>query len=171
MPSFDGVSMPLKSTSDLADLTGLSREVVGKKLRGLTYESGLRNARMYNSVEALPLLYEVPTDTVDLNQARAKLAEKQVEKIDFDINMKSGSFVPYDVMLSAAQRVFVAFRTRISSIPSKLAPRIAGMTDPVDIEEILEKHLHESLEELSDLREFIEQFDRAPTVVRGGKKS
>lgn len=110
-------------------------------------------------------------EVVDLNMARARLAEKQVEKIDFDMTLKSGSFIPFETMLSHAQRVFVAFRTRICSIPTKLAPKIASMDDPIDIEEALEEHLNEALDELHDLDNFIKQFDSGPTLIRGGEES
>lgn len=160
--------MPLHSVTDLSDLTGMSRERVSRKLRDLPYETGYRNARMYNSIQALPMLYEFNNEAVDLNMARAKLAQKQVQKIDFDMEMKSGNFIPYDIMLAAAQRIFVAFRTRVCSIPTKIAPKVAAMDDPIDVEELLEDHLNEALDELNDLGTFIEQF--GPRAAdRGGK--
>jgi hypothetical protein len=165
--------MSLESIAKLADLTGLSRESVSRKLRGLPFHTGERNSKLFESQDVLPVLYGLDEreEAVDLNAARAKLAEKQVEKIDFDMELKSGAFIPYDVMLSQAQRVFVAFRTRICSIPTKLAPKVASMDDPIDVEEALDEHLTEALEELHDLGEFIKRFDSGPTLVRGSKKS
>lgn len=164
--------MPLQSIAQLSGLTGISRETVSKKLRELPNELGVRNAKLYDSVKALPMLYNVQTDAEDLNAARAKLANKQVEKLDFDMDIKSGAFIPHDPMLSEAQRVFTAFRTRLSSAPTKLAPKACDMTDPIDIEELIEDYINEALEEFSDLKSFISRFSRPPTLVRGsGDKS
>jgi hypothetical protein len=162
--------MPLHSIADLSALTGISRETVSKKLRELPYELGARNSKLYDSVKALPVLYNVQGDGEDLNVARARLAIKQVEKIDFDMDIKSGGFVQSSVMLDETNRVCTAFRTRLSSTPTKVAPKVAEMDDPIDIEELLEEHINEALEEFSDLRTFIERFTRSPTLVRGGRK-
>lgn len=162
--------MSLESIAKLADLTGVSRETVSKKIRGIPFESGHRNSKMYDSTVVLPILYDIQVETVDLNQARAKLAEKQIEKIDFDMVMKSGSFIPYDLMLAHAQRVFVAFRTRMSSIATKIAPKVAHMTDPIDIEEIVEEYVNEALEELTDLEQFIGKFKPAAVADTSGGK-
>lgn len=154
----------------MASLTGISRETVSKKLRGFPYTEGKGNSKLYDSIDALPLLYGRANEVVDLNAARAKLAEKQVEKIDFDMELKSGNFIPYEIMLSHAQRVFVAFRTRMSSIPTKIAPKIAEISDPIDIEEEIEQYLNEALEELIDLDRVIRQFG-GPTAIGGGAES
>ena len=155
----------------LSDLTGLSRSAISHKLRGVPFHSGERNSKLFESQDVLPMLYSLEErEVVDLNMARARLAEKQVEKIDFDMTLKSGSFIPYETMLSHAQRVFVAFRTRICSIPTKLAPKIASMEDPIDVEEALEETLNEALDELHDLTDFIEQFNRRPAIVAGSEE-
>lgn len=129
----------------------------------MPFQSGKRGAKIYETVDALPALYRIDQKVLDLNMARAQLAQKQVEKIDFDMTLKTANLIPYDPMLQAAQRIFVAFRTRICSIPSKLAPKLAGLTDPIDVEEALEEHLNEALDELHDLRAYIERF--SPGVV------
>lgn len=165
--------MSLESIAKLSDLTGLSREAVSRRLRGIPFITGQRNSKLFESQEVLPLLYglDAREEAVDLNAARAKLAEKQVEKIDFDMELKSGSFIPYDLMLSQTQRVFVAFRTRICSIPTKIAPKVAALDDPIDVEEALDDHLKEALEELTDLATFIEQFNSGPTLVSSSEES
>lgn len=154
--------MSLESIAKLADLTGISRETVSKKLRGFPFISGERNSKLYDSIEVLPLLYGQSNQVADLSAARARLAEKQVQKIDFDMDLKSGNFIPYETMLTHTQRVFTAFRTRMCSIPTKIAPKIAELSDPIDIEEALEEYINEALEELVDLRGFIEQYGDAP---------
>jgi hypothetical protein len=161
--------MSLESIAKLSDLTGMSRESISRKLRGYPFVTGERNSKLFQSEEVLPMLYGIgDVDGVDLNVARAKLAEKQIEKLDFDMELKSGALIPYDIMLSQTQRVFTAFRTRICSIPTKLAPKVVELDDPIDVEEALEDHLNEALEELTDLGTFIKQFDRGPTLVRSG---
>ena len=153
--------------SDLADLTGLTRQVVAKKLRGLEHGTGKYGAKLYESAQVLPILYEIDNldRSVDLNQARARLAEKQMEKIDFELDLKRGGFIPFNEILEAGSRIFTSFRTRLLSIPTKGAPRIAGIDDPIEVQEIFEEYLLEALNELEDLREFIERYRPADEGV------
>ena len=159
----------MQSIIELADLTGKSRNTIAGILRGQPFHAGPRNSKQFESVVMLPLIYGLASeDILDLNEARAKLAVKQVEKIDFDMDLKAGSYIPYDEMLHAMQRIFVAFRTRMLSIPTKSAPLIATESDPINIQELLEEYISEALDELTDLKEFIQQYDNKPTVVGGG---
>ena len=63
----------LLSINQLWDLTGRERKTVTKKLENLTFIAGEKSAHLYESSQALPLIYSVD----NLEAARAKQALSQ----------------------------------------------------------------------------------------------
>ena len=41
----------------MAELTGIHRDTISKRLADLPFEAGLKGAHLYESTEALPLIY------------------------------------------------------------------------------------------------------------------
>ena len=73
----------LQSISQLSALTGIHRGTVSKLLKDLPAHPGKKNAIVYESMEALPVLYQStpgktkgPAD-LDLSRERARLAHHQ----------------------------------------------------------------------------------------------
>lgn len=153
---------------EMIELTGLGRETISARLKGLDFKMGRRNAKMFDSREALPALYGTDGAT-NLSQAKTVLAQKQAEKLDLDMDIKRGGVIHYQPMLEMMQRTFVAFRTKMLSIPTKAAPKVVDETDPVNVQILLEELVWEALEEISDLVEYVKQLDS--THDGGGEKS
>ena len=63
----------LKSVNQLSELTGRDRRTIKKQLEDLRFEAGEKGAHLYESSEALPLIYRVN----NLESARAKQALSQ----------------------------------------------------------------------------------------------
>ncbi len=57
----------------MAELTGVHRDTISKRLADLPFEAGKKGAKLYESTEALPLIYAVD----NLEAARAKQALSQ----------------------------------------------------------------------------------------------
>ena len=63
----------LKSINQLAELTGRDRRTIKKQLEDLHFVDGEKGAHLYESTEALPMIYRVD----NLESARAKQALSQ----------------------------------------------------------------------------------------------
>src|SRR5213592_5123443 len=68
-----GNAKMLKSVNQLAELTGRDRRTIKKQLQDLRFVDGEKGAHLYESSEALPLIYRVD----NLESARAKQALSQ----------------------------------------------------------------------------------------------
>jgi hypothetical protein len=68
-----------QSITELNLLTGIDRRRIGKTLANTTPEDGPKGALLYETTEALPLLYASPADgdSYDLTAERARLAHHQ----------------------------------------------------------------------------------------------
>src|SRR5213080_3841216 len=65
-----GNAKMLKSVNQLAELTGRDRRTIKKRLLNLPFVDGEKGSHLYESTEALPLIYRVD----NLESARAKQA-------------------------------------------------------------------------------------------------
>lgn len=74
---------------------------------------------------------------------KAKLARLKYEQ-------QAGELVPKGTVDRQAQDVGKMIRTRLEAIPARLAPTVAGMSDPVDVAERLRVEINQLLVDLSD---------------------
>lgn len=133
-------------------MTGISRETVSKKLRGLPFEDGPRASKIYDTTVALPKLYVSDSeDVIDLTQARAKLATKQTQKIDLDMELRRGDYVVRSDVKDAIVAMLIAFRAKMLGIPTKAVPQLKVAKDGTEQEQILLELIHDALKELRDL--------------------
>lgn len=144
--------MSMMHVGQLAELTGLNRETVKKRVSDLKYEDGPRNSRLYDSREALPKIY-LPEDSkvIDLNQARANLATRQTEKIELDMELRRGDYVVRSEVRDAIIAMLTAFRAKMLGLPTKAVPQLKVAKDGVEQEQIILELVHDALKELRDL--------------------
>lgn len=85
----------------------------------------------------------------NLRQVRARKLEIEIEQKQFDLDKERNLYVRIDKVAQIAERVFSTVRTQLLSIPSKVAPILAGINDPVEVNTILDDYIRECLDEMS----------------------
>lgn len=151
--------MSLESISWYSEKTGFTRETCAKRLANVPFQDGPKAAKLYETREALPALFEVPQggQQMDLARERALLAKSQRTKLDMEIEVLRGKLLPADKVESAWAALAAAFRARMLSLPSKCAPMTTGLANVAEVERVIEESVHDALDELSigDLAERI----------------
>jgi hypothetical protein len=143
--------MSLESISWYSEKTGFTRETCAKRLANVPFQDGPKAAKLYETREALPALFEVPQggQQMDLARERALLAKSQRTKLDMEIEVLRGKLLPADKVESAWASLAAAFRARMLSLPSKCAPMAVGAAKVIDAERLIEDAVHDALNELS----------------------
>lgn len=111
--------------------------------------------------EAKPGLYDMkPTvqaylaylrnNTGDLNQQRAELTKTKKELAKLELDERKGDLHRTEDIEQALATMLMNFRTKVMSMPAKLAKTLASMSDNAEIYDLLKKETDEALDELSD---------------------
>ena len=88
----------------MAELTGVHRDTISKRLADLPFEAGKKGAKLYESTEALPLIYAVD----NLEAARAEQARSQaaLNKVREEVLRKER--IPIQIVLDTMDEIFQA---------------------------------------------------------------
>src|SRR5947199_10862022 len=99
-----GNAKMLKSINQLAELTGRDRRTIKKQLEDLHFVDGEKGAHLYESTEALPLIYAVD----NLEAARAEQARSQaaLNKVREEVLRKER--IPIQIALDTMDEIFQA---------------------------------------------------------------
>lgn len=87
---------------------------------------------------------------LNFQEEKARLTKMQADKAEMEVKELAGELVPVEDMLNAWQEILMGCKGKILSIPSKLATLVVDIDDPAEAQELIEFHLREALEELSD---------------------
>lgn len=141
----------------IADLTGSTRRTVLKRCQDLERRPGKGREFLFESREALPVMFGLSTngttlfqDKNALDKERTRLASAQADKTELEVEVIKGNLIPTDMVKEAVGSMISAFRSRALSIPTKAANHVVMMADPVQVEELLRRYIYEALEELSE---------------------
>ncbi len=143
--------MSFENISRLADLTGRSRATVVKLLAPLTPVIEGK-AHLYETRDALPLIYEIDTGgaaNFDLTAERARLAFHQANEKELQVKQLQGDLIPADAVLEEWQKMLSSMRSKLLSIPGKTAHLVIAAEKYQEAERILRVQIHEALMELS----------------------
>lgn len=89
-------------------------------------------------------------NTGDLNQQRAELTKTKKELAKLELDERKGDLHRTEDIERALTTMLMNFRTKVMSMPAKLAKTLAGMSDNAEIYDLLKKETDEALDELSD---------------------
>lgn len=138
----------LWSLNAAATELGIDRRTLGKRLDGLEPDGG-SEARpawlMKNIFEKLSLR----SKSSDLDEERTRLARAQADAKEVENRARNGELIEVAVMDMTVIAAFARVRSRLLSMPSKLAP-ILCPDAPADAEAVLVQHVHEALRELAE---------------------
>lgn len=84
-----------------------------------------------------------------LEKERARLAREQADNMALKNAVLRGELVPRGAFESELGKVFVAFRSRVMSIPDKAAPQVVGLNSIPEAKKLLGAFCDEALSELS----------------------
>lgn len=88
-------------------------------------------------------------DNYDLTVERARLAKEQADAKEMDNAVTRGELVAASEVVAQWRGEFARAKSKLLSMPSKLAPLMVGVKTPAEAQSILETVVWEALNELS----------------------
>ena len=138
--------------SQLSDWTGLDRRTVKRRLEGLPFDDGGRAGHHYESRDALKRLYlgEITTDeTLDPQQERAQLDAARRRLAELEYQRRRGELIESDVVENHWVKMASNCRSRLLTLPSRLATAVVACTTVPEIEKSAKAIIYEALAELA----------------------
>jgi hypothetical protein len=86
----------------------------------------------------------------DLIEERIRLTRAQANQKEWDLKVTQGEFIHVDTAMQLWGQVAQSMRSKLLSIPSKLAPLVIGCSGLSEIKETAEKLIHEVMEEIAN---------------------
>lgn len=147
--------MSLETIGRLSELTGRAVDTVTKRVSGLAFTAKGTRTRLFESQEALPLIYDMGEGgaTVrDLTAERARLSAAQANKVEMEVEVLRGNLFKGDDIRRDLGEMITAARARLLAIPTRAAQQIAPPDKFVEVADILTLLIEEALIELSNFR-------------------
>src|SRR5213592_2819876 len=120
-----GNAKMLKSINQLAELTGRDRRTIKKQLEDLHFVDGEKGAHLYESTEALPMIYRVDK----LESARAKQALSQASLNAVREEELRKERVPLQLVLDEMDSLFQAMGAILKNVKELSPSRINEIFD------------------------------------------
>lgn len=142
-----------QSINQLANLTGIDRRTIGKRLESLPSKPGPNRAKLYSSADALPLLYGIGNSDgarLDPAQERARLDRCRSELAELDLARKRDELLDANDVQGAWLRIVGNAKARLLAIPTRIAGELSDEAEPRQCERIIKDALREALTELAD---------------------
>lgn len=142
----------LLSISELADLTGRDRKDVSRKLEPLSHQAGPKNAKLYDSIEALELLFEARSSNElqrQIDEANLEVARRRAQKLAIENKVKEGLLVHIEDIAAVVEREYAAVRAGFLALGNRLAKDLMALQTPVAIKNRIDSEVNAVLSELS----------------------
>ena len=98
-------------------------------------------------------------ERIDYNAERAKLVKAKRENEEYDLRLKRRELHTSEEIERVIETLLINFRSRLSSIPSKLAPILSKKRDTAEIASLIKYQIDEALTELSEFEGMEEAAD------------
>ena len=102
----------------LAELTGVHRDSISKRLVNLPFEAGKKGAKLYSSADALAAIYK--TDSLEAARAEQARSAAELNKIRAEDLRKTR--IPIQIVLDATDQVLQATASILKSEAARGAP-------------------------------------------------
>ena len=142
----------LVNIDHIIGLTGSTRRTILRKLGDLKPVDGPARSKMYESKDALPILYgqhTSPSGKKTLESERTRLATSQAEKMEMEVEVMKGNLLPADEYQEKLETMISAFKSRMLGLPIKAAATVVTLTDEREAEVVIRDYVYEALSELS----------------------
>jgi DNA-binding Lrp family transcriptional regulator len=103
----------------IAELTGVHRDTISKRLADLPFEAGKKGAKLYSSEEALAAIYK--TDSLEAARAEQARTAAQLNAIRADVLRKTR--IPIAIVAQAYDEIFQAIAATLKAAEGKLLSR------------------------------------------------
>ncbi len=155
----------LVNIDHIVDLTGSTRRTVVKRCINLTRVAGEGRSILYESKDALPLMFGVGlknSDKVTLESERTRLASAQATKTELEVEVIKENLIPANQVREVVDAMVTNFRAKMLSLPSKAAHAVLPLADHAEAEDVLREYIREALLELSeyDSKQYCTQNDK-----------
>lgn len=90
------------------------------------------------------------TEKDPLYQEKVRETKARADKLEIENQVTAGELTLVDQVQKTWSNYIMNSRSRLLAIPSKLALELSGMNDPNQIQDRIEKEVHEALKELSN---------------------
>lgn len=158
--------MKLYTAKAISRRLGIPEDEVAALTKAGVIRDGLKKPNLYAMEEtARELLSEYrkseeKRENVDYKNERAKLMRIRRLNEEYDLQLREGELHRTDDIELTISKMITAFKSRVTAIPAKAAPMVAGMSDTADIFDALQQLANEALIDLSDLENLFAQEDK-----------
>ena len=94
---------------------------------------------------------EAREQSADYQAERARLMRVKRQSAEYDLGIREGALHRTEDLELALSKMLVSFKSRVRSIPARVSPQAAKMTNQEDIFDLLKQVTDEALQELSDV--------------------
>ena len=110
----------------------------------------------FDPVEAIPayINYKVnaiKTQLTTAGAARGRLADAKASIAEMEMAQLKASLIPADAAFAAYREAAEIAKTRLNTIPSRCAPRLATVKNAVEAQAVIADEIEQALTELSNL--------------------
>ena len=147
-----GVNPCHQSLSQLSRLTGKAQATIRKRLIGLDPVHREGQAIIYDSRQALKLIYDPKStvgEAINYETEKARAEKNKADKLEMQNAVTRGELVERSEVLADLQKSFAAVRAKLLAIPTKAAPVIITLGDASLAQSTLKKFVHDALDELT----------------------
>lgn len=143
------------SSSWLAQFLGISSRWVQQMTKdGVLQQEAGGKYLLGKSVQAYILYKSGGSENISANPKellaeRIKLTRAKAVKEDLEARLMEGELLDGEIVEEELLSLVNAFKTKIRAIPTKLAPRILGLTEEAQVQAIMKGTIDEALRELS----------------------
>lgn len=103
---------------------------------------------------------EEERENVDYTAERAKFMRAKRLNEEYSLKLRKGELHQSEDVELILSKMIGAFRSRLSAIPSRAAPRAAKLTDSADVFNLLKTLIDEALTELSDFESLFKETNK-----------
>jgi hypothetical protein len=103
----------------IAELTGVHRDTISKRLADLPFEAGKKGAKLYSSEDALAAIYK--TDSLEAARAEQARTAAQLNAIRADVLRKTR--IPIEIVLQVHDEILQAIAATLKAAEGKLLSR------------------------------------------------
>ena len=100
----------------IAELTGVHRDTISKRLADLPFEAGKKGAKLYSSQDALAAIYK--TDSLEAARAEQARTAAQLNAIRADVLRKTR--IPIAIVLQVHDEILQAIAATLKAAEGKL---------------------------------------------------
>ena len=135
------------AAAELAELTGRSRSKVSESLSSLPTTPGPRGTRLYDSVEALRLLFG-GAGLLNPQQQRARLDKARADMAELELQQRAGELIAVSDVKAVWTEEVQRVKNKLLHLPARIAPTIIGVDELRAVERTLREAIIEALSEL-----------------------